>query len=422
VSGSLFELPAGTVRAAFGLDYRREKYSFNGDERDVTNRPVIIAAPFDDGNALDGATREIKAAYAEVLIPVIEGLEVTGAVRYDDYGDFGDTTNPMVNFKFRPAPWVMFRGNYNTAFRVPAFNQLFNGVTETLYTGSDLADPLTCPGGVPSPAAGCANLERTINIINGGNPDLEPETAELYSLGFVVEPSRNFSASVDYYNINRSGTIGTLTLRQLVDNFSLFPERFQRDGSNQLTAIDQRRVNAGSSLTEGVEIVIRGGIDIGPQGRINAGLDGTWLLENRVQVIPNAPVEDRLGIYAVNGDLGLEWKHNAFIGYSHDDWNVTLTQIFRNGYRNQKLPGVASGAVDPPNDIDRVENYIIYNLSVAFTGIEGMRFGFGVKNLFDTDPPFAVAYDSFGGAGSSWEPRVADPRGRSYTFLAEVRF
>jgi iron complex outermembrane receptor protein len=51
-----------------------------------------------------------------------------------------------------------------------------------------------------------------------------------------------------------------------------------------------------------------------------------------------------------------------------------------------------------------------------------MRFGFGVKNLFDTDPPFAVAYDSFGGAGSSWEPRVADPRGRSYTFLTEIRF
>jgi iron complex outermembrane receptor protein len=421
VSGPLFELPAGRVRAAFGVDYRREKYSFNGDERDVNNRPVIIAAPFDDGNALDGATREIKAAYAEVLIPIIEGLEVTGAVRYDDYGDFGDTTNPMVNFKFRPVPWVMFRGNYNTAFRVPAFNQLFNGVTETLYTGADLADPLTCPGGVPSSAPGCANLERTINIINGGNPNLEPETAELYSLGFVLEPSRNFSASVDYYNISRSGTIGTLTLRQLVDNFSLFPERFIREG-NQLVAIDQRRVNAGSSLTEGVEIVVRGGLDVGADGRINAGLDGTLLLENNVQVIPGAPIEDRLGVYAASGDLGLEWKHNAFIGYSQDDWNLTLTQIFRSGYRNQKLPGVASGAIDPPDDVDQVDDYLIYNLSVSFTGIEGMRFGFGVKNLFDTDPPFAVAYDSFGGAGSSWEPRVADPRGRSYTFLAEIRF
>jgi iron complex outermembrane receptor protein len=46
----------------------------------------------------------------------------------------------------------------------------------------------------------------------------------------------------------------------------------------------------------------------------------------------------------------------------------------------------------------------------------------GIKNLFNTDPPFTVAYDSSSGAGSSWEPRVADPRGRSYTLRVEYRF
>jgi iron complex outermembrane receptor protein len=231
---------------------------------------------------------------------------VTGAVRYDDYGDFGTTTNPMVNFKFRPVPWIMFRGNYNTAFRVPAFNQLFNGVTETLYTGSDLADPSTCPGGRPSTAPGCANLERSIDIINGGNPNLQPETADLYSLGVVFEPSRNFSASVDYYNISRSGTIGSLTLRQLVDNFTLFPERFIRDSAGRITDIDQRLVNAGSSLTEGVEIVLRGGLDVGPDGRFNAGLDGTLLLEKSVQVIPNAP--SRIGSASTRSTAIWAWS------------------------------------------------------------------------------------------------------------------
>lgn len=423
ISGPVFALPAGDVRAAFGVDYRREKYEFNGDVREAANRPVIIAAPFDDGNALAGASRTIKAAYAEVLVPILDSLEVTGAVRYDDYGDFGDTTNPMVNFKFRPVPWLMFRGNYNTAFRVPAFNQLFNGVTETLYTGADLADPKTCPGGRPSAAPGCANLERTIDIINGGNPNLGPETAEMYSLGVVFEPSRNFSASADFYSITREGTIQALTLRQLVDNFALFPERFIRDASDRLTDIDQRLINAGTSKTEGIEFILRGGLDVGGNGgRFNAGLDGTWLLEKTVQVVASAPVEDRLDIFNFSGDLGLTWKHNAFVGYSNDDWNVTLTQIFRNGYENQQLPGVASGAVDPPADVDRVDNYIIYNLAFSYTGLKGVRLGFGVKNLFDTDPPFAISYDSFSGAGSSWEPRVADPRGRSFIASAEVRF
>ncbi len=422
-SGPIFALPGGTVKAAIGADYRREKYEFNGDVRETSNRPVIIGAPFDDGNALDGVSREIKAVYAEVLVPLFDGFEVTGAVRYDDYGDFGSTTNPMVNAKFRPLPWLMFRGNYNTAFRVPAFNQLFNGVTQALYTGADIADPQTCPGGVPSATVpGCASLERAIDIINGGNPNLQPETAEMYSFGVVLEPSRNFSASADYYNIRREGTIQALTLRQLVDNFASFPERFIRDASGQLTDIDQRIINAGTSITEGIEFVVRAGLDVGPSSRMTAGLDGTWLLKRTTQAIPTAAVEDRLGVFSPNGDLGLEWKHNLFVGYSQEDFNVTLTQIFRSGYENQQLPGVANGAIDPPNDVDRVDDYIIYNLAFSYTGFDGLRLGVGVKNLFDTDPPFAISYDSFGGAGSSWEPRVADPRGRSFLVQAEVKF
>ena len=46
----------------------------------------------------------------------------------------------------------------------------------------------------------------------------------------------------------------------------------------------------------------------------------------------------------------------------------------------------------------------------------------GIKNLFNTDPPFSAASDTNTGAGSSWEPRVADPRGRSFTLSAEYKF
>ena len=45
-----------------------------------------------------------------------------------------------------------------------------------------------------------------------------------------------------------------------------------------------------------------------------------------------------------------------------------------------------------------------------------------VKNIFDTDPPFAITYDGNAGAGGSWEPRVADPRGRSFVLQAEATF
>ena len=62
-----------------------------------------------------------------------------------------------------------------------------------------------------------------------------------------------------------------------------------------------------------------------------------------------------------------------------------------------------------------------YNLSTSYD-FGGLKLTAGIKNLFDKDPPFAVTYDSLGGSGGSWEPRVADPRGRSFTLLAEVKF
>ena len=420
VSGDLFELPGGTVKAAAGVDYRRETYSFNGDVRAATSRPTIIAAPFDDGNALPGVSRTIKAAYGEVLIPIFDSLEVTGALRIDDYSGFGTTTNPKVSVKFRPFEPLMFRGSYNTAFRVPTFNQIFNARVEQIYGGADLADPLRCPTGVPvANDPNCVSVRP--DIINGGNPNLRPETATLYSAGVVFQPNAMFSASVDFWSIKRNDTIQLPTLRQLIANYALFEDRFVRNPDGTLDTIDQSLINAGVANTQGLEIALRGGINLGG-GVLSAGLDGTLLLEKEEQVIAGATVTDQLGVFTFSGDLGLKWKHNLFVSYATDDYGLALTQIFRQGYLNQQLPGVANGTIDPPNDVRRTDDYIIYNLSAFYRINDAFKITAGVKNLFDTDPPFAISYDSNTGGGSSWEPRVADPRLRAFTLAVEVNF
>jgi iron complex outermembrane recepter protein len=419
VSGPLFNLGEDAVQLAFGVDYRREKYSFNGDERAAAARPVIIAAPFDDGNALEGVSRDVKAAYAEILVPLFEMIEISGALRIDEYDGFGSTTNPKIAAKFEPVDWLLFRASYNTGFRVPTFNQIFNDQIESIFGGT-LADPRDCPGGVIQPTnPQCQGIRP--DIINGGNPNIGPETSEEFGGGVVFRPSRNFSASVDYYNIRREGTIITPTLAQLIANLTLVQDRFIRDASGALVAIDQTVLNAGASRTEGLEVSVRGGFDVG-EGTIAAGLDGSYLLKKEEQVIASAPFTDQRGVFTFSGDLGLKWKHNAFVSYSTDQWGVSLTQLFRNGYRNQQLPGVASGAVDPPNDVIRTRDYILYNLSAFYRVGERFKLTAGVKNLLDRDPPFAISYDTNTGGGSSWEPRVADPRGRSFTIQADVKF
>ncbi|HOB14987.1 MAG TPA: TonB-dependent receptor, partial [Novosphingobium sp.] len=124
ISGPLFELPGGSVQMALGVDWRRETYAFNGSPAAAANQPVIMLAAFDNVNALIPKNRTVKAGFVEINIPLLDILEISGAVRLDDYTGFGKTTNPKVTVKFAPTQWVMFRGSYSTGFRVPSFNQI----------------------------------------------------------------------------------------------------------------------------------------------------------------------------------------------------------------------------------------------------------------------------------------------------------
>lgn len=421
VSGSLFPVWGGNVKVAAGVDYRRETYEFNGSPSAAATAPVIFLAAFDNVNALTPKSRTVKAAYAELLVPLFPGLEISAAGRIDDYTGFGTTKNPKFSVKYRPWEPLMFRASYSTGFRVPTFNQIFNGITESPYAGSDLADPVKCPGGVPNATdPNCAFIRP--EILTGGRADLGPETAKNINAGVVIQPSRDFSLSVDWWKINVDNTVQLLTLRQLIENASLFEDNFIRDASGTIVAIDDRWVNAGARRTEGLDVTARGAVEaLG--GRFTAGIDGTLLLKKREKLTQNAAYGPSLiGVFSYAGDLGVKWKHTAFIGFSDKDVALSFSQIYRKGYRNGALPGIAAGTITRPDYNQYVKDYVIYNASVSFLGIPGYKLTMGVRNVFNTDPPFAITYDGNSGAGGSWEPRVADPRGRSFTISAEAKF
>jgi iron complex outermembrane recepter protein len=421
VSGSLFSLPGGEVQIALGVDYRKETYSFNGSAEAELNRPEIFNVAFDNANALTPRSRDIKAAYAELLVPLIDMFEITGAVRIDDYSGFGSTVNPKISAKFMPADWLLFRGSYNTGFRAPSFNQVFNGETRSANPGNNRVDPTTCNLPAPNPAVpGCEVINP--DSISGGNLNLGPETSSQYSVGVVLRPSAQISASFDFWSVAVDDAIGDLTIDELLRNAQFFPERLLRGPGNVLTLLDLRTANIGSRRTQGLEVSLRAGTDAFG-GIITAGLDGTRLLKKKEKFLPAAPFgPSQIGVFSFAGDLGLKWKHSAFISWSNDDVDLSFSQIYRSGYENQKLPGVANGTVNPPGFNERVKPYIIYNLSAGVKVNDMFRITGGIRNLFDTDPPFAITYNTDTGAGGSWDPRVADPRGRSYTLTVDTKF
>lgn len=421
VSGGLgFDLRGGEVQAAVGVDVRREEYEFSGPPEALLGNAWVFGAPGDGVNYLPQVRRNVKAVFAEVSIPLLDSLEVTLAGRYDHYSGFGGTTNPKYSFKYQPVDWLAFRGAYSTGFKVPDFARLFRGITETPYTGLDLADPETCPDGVYNPnVAGCEQIQP--NILSGGKRDLDPEEAKQSSFGVVFAPTDTFNVSVDWWEIERINTIQAPGLQTLIDEYDLFTGNWIRDSSGRIVAIDQRFINTGGTLSRGIELDANLAGDLaGGTYRIN--LNGSYLDTFRIKSLSSQPYGDnRVGEYERYLNLPLRWKHTLSFGWSKGDWMHTVTQVYRDGYKDYVPPGLRSGTYVPPRWDKHVDPYITYNYSLTWTAIENLKATFGVRNLLDTDPPFTLRYLD-DGDGAAWESRVADPRGRSFAFLVEYKF
>ncbi len=409
LSGELWQLPAGPVAAAVGFDYRRETYQFDDGSR--TTLPVFLA-PFDA--QFPEVSRTIKAIYAEVAIPVLRNLEVTAAIRRDDYSDFGATTNPKVSIKFTPFTQLLLRASYNEGFRAPSFFQLY-GAQGLSQVPGNIADPVLCPQN-PGDLSVCAIRP---DALQGGNPGLKPETSKQWNVGFVLAPAPWVTASVDLWEIKREDRIYELTPQQVIANYTTFPEYLVRGANGRLDGpggyIQAGFVNAEGDVTRGTDVSLRFNGSGLYGGRWNVGLDGTYIDSFRSRVFATQEYTEFAGQWS-SRDLYPRWKHQLSFTYDKGPWSTSLYQRYTSGYKDER----PAGAVPPGFNPD-VDEYITYDVSVTYSGFRNMTLGFGIKNLFDKDPPFTAHNLDFA-AGAGWDPRVADPRGRSFTGRITYRF
>ena len=419
LSGELgFELGGGNIQVATGIDLRREEFRFNGDER--ADARAVFLAPFDNANALENVSRDIKAVFAEFYLPVLDNLDVSLALRHDNYSGFGGTTNPKISASYKPTEDILFRGAYSTGFKVPSFNQLFNGLSESPYTGLDLADPATCPGGAASETISGCELIQPVEIF-GGKEDLVPEESTQQSFGVVYSPNEAFNISLDWWEIERENTIRSAPRDVLIEYYDLFQSNWLRDSSGEVVAIDRRYINSGGTISSGIEVDSNWSGTYG-EGKWRIHLNGSYITDFKTKGLEILPYSESLvGEYVRYTSLPLKWKHTLNFSYNIGDWAHNLTQIYRSGYKDEEPVSVANESYIPPNWNPDVDSYTIYNYSVGYSGIANTSLIFGIKNILDQDPPFTAHQNDFS-AGAAWEPRVADPRGRAYTFNVNYIF
>jgi iron complex outermembrane receptor protein len=208
IAKSFMDLPGGALQAAAGIAYREE--SINAP----SGNPGDPSAPFTryfSVNAVGTAgSRDVKSAFFEVSAPVLKQLELAASGRFDDYSTGQSKFSPKVGFKFTPIEQLALRGTWSQGFRIPSFNEAF-GLPTTGYVNRQV----DCAQYV----AFCAEHQNnsyvsgnySLGLTQVGNPELDPEESESFTVGLVIEPIRNLSFTLDYWNIEVENLITGVT-------------------------------------------------------------------------------------------------------------------------------------------------------------------------------------------------------------------
>ena len=414
MSREIFQLPAGPLAAAVGVDLRKESFQFD-------DGTVGVVALIGAGSpaALPKVSRDVKAVIGELQVPILKSLEAQVAVRHDRYSGIGSTTNPKVGLRWQPAASFLMRGSYNTGFHAPDFGPLYAGESLGQFN-SDVDDPVYCPQ-KPNDPNFCKirPLTRT-----GSNPNLKPEKSTQQSIGFVIAPTDSISASLDLFQIEIDDRISVRTPNEILANYQTLGDLIVRNPTtNVIDYVRAGYVNVGGDRVRGadVNVTLNFKTDF---GRITAKLDGTYLDQYLTRKSKSEPWVQRVSQFGDSiylWDLKLRWKHNASVTWTQGVWSTTLTQDYKSGYY-EEVDGYGSGLnLQSLGFQSRVASYALYNASVSYTGVKNLTVTAGVKNLLNTDPPFSLHnVDNVAGAG--WDARVGDPRGRAYTLRLNYRF
>jgi iron complex outermembrane recepter protein len=424
-------LPAGPLRGAIGFEYRTDSTSDNPSAVQVQGDADSDAQPTQGNYATSSGFAELNAPLISNL-PFVKMLTIDASSRYDYNTTFGRALTYKFGFDYAVNDDIRFRGGRSTGFRAPQVKELYGGNYVLNPTGSDpcasgpYVNSTACVTQIkladPSYTPGTTTLTQVNQLysINGGNPNLKPETSQEWTLGTVITPHwvKNLTFTADFYQVLIRNLISSYDTNAILAYcyggsaapvYAITQAQCFRSASNPTGLIGPRTSTGaiGSVYTLNTNIGTQNssGIDLGTNysfntedvslpawGRIDLTGSAEYLLRDTLS-LPGGTKLQQAGTFnsaSATGGTGLpRWKALVGTTFTHDAMGFSLSERYYGGLKNidetSYLTNCTKGCGDYPGNEVAGVFYTDVSFSYAY---DKLKFTVGVDNLFDKDPPW----------------------------------
>ncbi len=393
VSNSSISMKHGNLGLAFGIEARGEEIE------NIPDAQLVAGEIFNSGSRSPvKGDRDILAIYGEAVVPVLEDLDVTFALRHEDYSDFGQTTNPKIGVRWQPNDWFLARFNWGTGFRAPGMMELY---LDDAVSFSQYRDYTRCAEYDAATDAGlndgssqdgyCFAQYNQTNF--GSNPDLKPEESESMSIGVVFSPTDTMTIGLDLWDVEITDVIDSLSASDMVYEESIdgsYASNITRQAATQLDldvgvssgdilSVQTSYFNLNSLTARGVDLNFDWVLDT-KYGRFNPYATSTYM-DDLTSESPFVGEDQWLGY---NGYP--RWKAQYGMQWSKDDWSFAVQGYYRHGMTDYD----SSQSYTLDGESVEIRSHNTYNLSLAYQGIENVQMSLQVINATNKAPAFST--------------------------------
>lgn len=383
-SREIGETDNGPVTLGLGLSTRSESVDYSSPDAPIY-RPSF------------SGKRHNSAVFGELQTPLTENLEATLSARRDQYSDFGGVTTHKVGWKWKTSDTLFFRGSWGTGFRAPTLGQL---TPELTLLENFFKDGVWLP------------------LYFRGNPDLKPETSQQVNLGFRLEPSRQWSVGLDWWNLKISNTFGFINSHQLEANPVLFNEALTENNT-----LVTPNINLGNSRRSGIDYDLQWRRP-SDWGLIRLSLKGTYFLQAERQFSDSSPYLSELGTYSAVTNAVTPRHQVVFRGVlDQGHWSTTAAVNYRSGNTETTQLADAAYTLNGFGEIipfeRKVPAYWTLDLGARWNVQSNMVVSATLNNALNKTPPLRL---SSSGVLEGVDTRYANYYGRTLKIKAEFKF